>query len=117
MKQRLTEEQTLLEAELATIGQKSATTPGDWVATPAPMDGTEPDEVADKIEQFEENTALLKQLEIRLSDIKLALTKIEQGTFGVCEISGEPIEEDRLEANPSARTCKAHMDDEEALVS
>ena len=34
---------------------------------------------------------------------------IAAGTYGTCEVSGEQIEEDRLEADPAARTCKAHM--------
>ena len=37
------------------------------------------------------------------------LKKIEEGSFGVCEINGDKIEEDRLLANPAARTCKKHL--------
>jgi RNA polymerase-binding transcription factor DksA len=31
-----------------------------------------------------------------------ALRRIERGTYGICEISGEPIEEKRLQAIPWA---------------
>ena len=48
-------------------------------------------------------------LQARLTDVNVALGKIENGTYGICEVSGEPIEADRLEANPAARTNKAHM--------
>ena len=72
-------------------------------------DSADPNETADNIEEFEENTAVLKELEIRYNNIKDTLAKIEEGKFGICEISGEPIEEDRLIANPAARTCKKHM--------
>jgi DnaK suppressor protein len=48
-------------------------------------------------------------LQARLSDVNRALDKIEAGTFGSCEVSNEPIEADRLEANPAARTNKANM--------
>jgi RNA polymerase-binding transcription factor DksA len=51
-------------------------------------------------------------LEVRYNEIKSALKKIEEsapGAYGLCEVGGEQIEEDRLEANPAARTCKAHM--------
>jgi RNA polymerase-binding transcription factor DksA len=34
---------------------------------------------------------------------------MENGTYGVCEKSGKPIELDRLMANPAARTCKEMM--------
>ena len=33
-----------------------------------------------------------------------ALEKIEAGKYGICEVSGEEIEADRLEAYPSAKT-------------
>jgi RNA polymerase-binding transcription factor DksA len=38
-----------------------------------------------------------------LSDISLALTKMENGTYGICELTGEPIPEERLRAIPWAR--------------
>jgi RNA polymerase-binding transcription factor DksA len=52
------------------------------------------------------------ELELRLKDINDALNKIERadGSYGKCETSGEMIEEDRLMANPAARTCKLHME-------
>ena len=110
MKDRLLGEKATVEAELSTVGRKTAT-PGDWEGTPGATDptATEPDEIADKIENFEENTAIVKELEIRLGDINAALAKIDAGTYGTCEVDGSPIEMDRLEANPAARTCKAHM--------
>jgi RNA polymerase-binding protein DksA len=38
-----------------------------------------------------------------LSEIDHALGKIEDGTYGVCEVSGELINEERLKAIPTAR--------------
>ena len=38
-----------------------------------------------------------------LKEIRIALNKIKQGTYGICEESGELIEENRLLANPLAR--------------
>ena len=64
---------------------------------------------ADSISEYEENTALVKELETQLKDINEALVKIKSGKYGICEISGEPIEKERLEANPAARTCKKHL--------
>ena len=67
------------------------------------------DEVAEKFEDEEERTATSETLSERLKDVNDALTKIASGTYGACEINGEPIEADRLEANPAARTCKKHL--------
>ena len=38
-----------------------------------------------------------------LDDINLALSKMENGTYGICEKTGEPIPEERLRAIPWAR--------------
>ena len=38
-----------------------------------------------------------------LREIERALGKIEQGTFGLCEETEEPIDEARLEAQPWTR--------------
>lgn len=110
-KEKLEEELSLVEKELNEVGRKNPDNKLDWEAEPADFDVDKADEneVADNIEEFEENAAVLKELEIRYNDIKDALAKIKNGTYGLCEVSGEPIEEDRLIANPAARTCKKHM--------
>lgn len=112
-KGKLEAELALVEGELAGIGQKHPlNSVVDWEATPPQnfeTDNADESETADKIEEYEENTAVLKELEIKYNDIKAALDKIDGGSYGICEVSGEPIELDRLEANPAARTCKTHM--------
>jgi DnaK suppressor protein len=40
-----------------------------------------------------------------LREIDAALQRIEDGTYGICEICGKPIEEERLEAIPWTRLC------------
>ncbi len=109
-KEMLEAEAKNLEKELLTVGRKNPDAKGDWEATEKmDIDPADEDEVADSIEEFENNKGILNQLEIRLKEVNEALEKIKNGTYGVCEISGEPIEEDRLEANPAAKTCKLHM--------
>ena len=102
-----------LEAELKTVGRINPSNPADWepVQGETNVDLSDRNEVADGIEQYEENSAILKELETRYNEVKSALSRIEGGTYGVCEIGKEPIEADRLEANPAARTCKTHMND------
>jgi RNA polymerase-binding transcription factor DksA len=110
-KEKLEEELILVEKELSGVGRRNPDNKADWEAEPANLDTDSADsnETADKMEEYEENTAVLKELEIRYNDVKDALTKIKNGTYGACEISGEDIEEERLIANPAARTCKKHM--------
>jgi DnaK suppressor protein len=110
-KQKLQAELSIIEGELATVASKNSE--GEWEAKETAMDTLPPmadaNEAADKIEEYEENKGIDATLSARLSDIKGALGKIAAGTYGTCEVCGAHIEEDRLEANPAARTCKAHM--------
>ncbi len=116
-KKRLEDEKKLLHQELKSLGVEDERAPGGWEATPGTIDesATEPDEIADRIEELEGNEAEIKELSVQYQLIEKALAKVEEGTYGVCETCGEAIEEDRLEANPSAATCKAHMNDKGSL--
>jgi RNA polymerase-binding transcription factor DksA len=106
----LTKEKSALEVELGTIGRRNPSNASDWEALPDEVgQEADPTDQADLIEDFENNTAILKDLEIRYNEVLAALTRIEEGTYGVCRIGGEQIEEDRLHADASATTCKAHI--------
>ena len=112
-KEKLEEEKKRLEVSLADVGQKNPDNPSDWEGKSEPLDAERSDRIdtADNIEKYESNTAVVNELETRLNNINAALGRIEDGTYGKCKISGGPIEEDRLEANPAADTCKEHMND------
>lgn len=114
-KEKLEEEFKLLTDELSKIARINPGNPNDWEPIPANMDTLEADknEVADRIEAFEKNTALVKELEIRYNSVKHALKKIEDGKYGICEDTGEQIPTARLEANPAAKTCAEHLGPEE----
>ncbi len=112
-KGKLLEEKDKLEAELKTVGRINPDNPSDWEAVPSDVNEREvdPNKMADNIEEYENNTAILKQLETQLLDVNVALEKIEKGTYGICEVSGDLIEEGRLNANPAARTSMKHMNE------
>jgi DnaK suppressor protein len=48
-----------------------------------------------------------------ISKIRGALEKIDDGTFGICEVCGEPIDFKRLEARPVTNHCIDCKTDEE----
>lgn len=100
-----------VQKELQTVGRKNPANLADWEALPEKMDilNSDDNEVADSIESYEENTAILKQLEIRFNELKTALEKIKNDSYGLCEVCKTTIEPDRLEANPAAKTCKKHI--------
>jgi RNA polymerase-binding transcription factor DksA len=112
-KKRLEGELAKVEGELKGIAVQDPNNPKNWSSKETEMETmaptADPNEAADKIEEYNEHRAITGELEIRYNDIKAALEKIESGTYGVCEVSGEEIEEERLEANPAARTCKKHL--------
>ena len=52
--------------------------------------------------------ALAASLQEQLDAVELALTKLDEGTYGVCERCQEPIPDARLEAMPASRYCIEH---------
>lgn len=118
-KTRLLAELEELTKELKTIGVHNPNNPSDWIAIPDGVDANEPDTdaVADVTEEWDTRASLVAELEMRYNDITRALQKIEDATYGFCEVCGEPIEQDRLDANPSARTDKAHIHDGDTLAT
>lgn len=116
-KTKLEQEKQILEEELSRLGIQDPET-GDWGATLDEQDESDQSDLndrGDRDEDFIIQANTLGELEIQYRRVLQALQKIEDGSYGNCEISGQPIEEDRLKANPSARTCKAHMDEEPKL--
>jgi RNA polymerase-binding transcription factor DksA len=113
VKQSLHTLQTQLTDSLKQIAVFNEQT-GDWEVSVDDVVGIDADEndIADYGEEADERIATLAELETRWRNVQRALKKIEAGTFGICEISGTPIEPDRLAVNPAARTCKAHMEEE-----
>jgi DnaK suppressor protein len=51
-----------------------------------------------------------------IDDIEIALSKIDDGTYGECEACGRKIKPARLEALLTARLCKKCKDEEEATL-
>ena len=105
---KLEEEKKLLEEELKSIGVYDKETE-DWEATPDSelnsQEVLDEADMASRGEEYIERTSTLSTLEDRLNSIKRALSLIESGEFGKCEVCGKDIDSDRLDVNPSARTC------------
>lgn len=52
----------------------------------------------------ERDLGLLDDLEAEFRELEDALARIDAGTYGIDEVTGEPIDPARLEAVPTART-------------
>lgn len=55
-----------------------------------------------------ENRALASSLAEQLDEVNTALHRLDAGTYGVCEVCGESIARERLEAMPATARCIAH---------
>jgi DnaK suppressor protein len=88
---RLSEERSRVEQELAALGSESAADdPRDFG-----------DQAAD-LDQSERDQAIRAELNETLAAIERAERRLQDGSYGVSIVSGEPIPDPRLEAVPWA---------------
>lgn len=64
------------------------------------------DEETDEAEEFGNQLAIAQDLKNRLSEVDLALGKIQTGKYGTCEKCGGKIETEILDIDPESRLCK-----------
>ena len=64
----------------------------------------------------EKDLSILEQVEGELADVEHALKRLDDGTYGTCEVDGEPIPEERLEALPATRFCLRHQAEAERQI-
>lgn len=114
---QLADARAQVTAELKDLGIHNPEVPKDWIATPGEeMDAeADPNVAADRVESWDERRATLAVLETRYNNIVRAEQKLADGTYGTCEVCGREIEAERLDANPAARTCIEHRDEEVSL--
>jgi RNA polymerase-binding transcription factor DksA len=53
-------------------------------------------------------TVVLAEAEAMLTDVERALSRLESGEYGTCELCGQPILEAIRSQTPLARRCGAH---------
>lgn len=112
-KKKLAEERTTLEGELSGVARVNPDNPADWEPTAGDLNipTSDKNDMGDAMEEYEGRYAVEVELENRLDEVKKAIRRIDDGAYGACNICGESIETDRLEANPAAETCKAHINE------
>ena len=56
------------------------------------------------------NYSLKAEAEAQLAQVRHALARLDAGEYGICEVSGEPIEAGRLQAMPQATRSLKYAD-------
>jgi DnaK suppressor protein len=100
----LERERRELQAQLSELEESSFSTPQSDISGEVAFD----EEYADSgTATFERERDLSLENNIRdlLEKIDRALERLDEGTFGVCERCGKPIEKARLKALPYANLC------------
>ncbi|HYN55727.1 MAG TPA: TraR/DksA C4-type zinc finger protein [Motilibacterales bacterium] len=54
-------------------------------------------------------SALIQGAQENLAAIEAAAVRLQQGSYGICEVCHQPIPTARLDARPTARTCVRHV--------
>ena len=101
LRELLTKEKQRLERELVELHDSGPATEGRREGSPF---GKREEEAAEASE-FEKRLALEKALGDLIRQVDLALQKVDRGTYGLCDLCGQPIGQERLEALPTAGLC------------
>jgi YteA family regulatory protein len=71
-----------------------------------------PADEGSELYEREKDIALNEHTDLQLRNINKALEAMENGTYGKCEVCGEEISYERLEALPNTTYCKEHSPDQ-----
>jgi RNA polymerase-binding transcription factor len=107
---RMADPRELLLAERARAGQRVAALEREFagIAEAASAGGTDDEhdpEGATLAFERQHTAALLERAREHLAAVEVALERVRDGRYGLCERCGQPIGADRLAARPAAATC------------
>ncbi|OQX74117.1 MAG: hypothetical protein B6D59_03560 [Campylobacteraceae bacterium 4484_4] len=94
----------VLEEKKADLEQQIASVNNEIETVAAQGDINDVEDLAALKIQNTRDRSVLESLKNQLEEVKEALKRIEEGSYGICEKTGKPIPIERLKANPTART-------------
>lgn len=115
-RQLLTEERARLESLKDRIDNVGDEGQEDSTSELSTID-QHPADVGSETFERSKDLSLQEDLGGRLDDVTRALAKLDDGSYGTCEVCGEAIPDERLEAVPAARFCVEHQADQERGVT
>lgn len=105
----LTEERERLRSTLDAV-EADVAAQNESVTDLANYDQHPADAASDTFERSKDQ-AIGDSVEISLAGIDAALQRLDEGTYGICQVDGKPIPDERLEAVPATRYCVHHQPD------
>jgi DnaK suppressor protein len=103
-RQRLESERERVNGLISSLRDEVGDTPdADSRGELAAYDQHPADQGSETFER-EKDLSILERLEDELAEIEAALQRVDEGTYGIDEVTGEPIDPERLDAVPTART-------------
>jgi DnaK suppressor protein len=91
-----------LRAELARMVEGLEEDQQDRAESEGDMTENDSGDMSQSLFTREMDATVEQTMEKRLESVDRALQKIEEGTYGICDATGEPIPRGRLEAMPEA---------------
>jgi RNA polymerase-binding protein DksA len=113
VRQMLIEEAARIRADLKEVESRTARTSESEVASETGGTEDHPADMASETYEREKDLALSENLTDILGKIRIALEKMEQGTYGICDACRQRIAAERLEALPFATlcvSCQSHLE-------
>ena len=116
-RQRLADERERLAGVRSTFDEEGLTdqSENDSVGELSSYDQHQADMGTETFER-EKDLSILEQVEAELADVEHALRRLDEGTYGTCEVCGKAIPDERLEAMPATRLCLEHQAEAEREV-
>jgi RNA polymerase-binding transcription factor DksA len=102
-RERLEKEQARVNGLIGDLRSELGVSENEDISELADYDQHPADTASETFER-EKDLSILEQLEAELGELQAALARIDDGTYGIDEQTGEPIDPARLEAYPTART-------------
>lgn len=105
LREQLLEEAARIRADLKDVEQRTSRISESEVASEAGGYEDHPADMASETYEREKDLALGENLQDILGKIRVALEKMDQRTYGICDVCSQRIAAARLEALPFATLC------------
>lgn len=104
MQEMLMVQEAKLKAELGQFAKTNKHNSDDFETT-FPNFGDKEDENSSEVATFSDNISLERSLEKSLRDVRSALKRLKDNSYGVCKYCEEVINPERLKARSASSSC------------